>query len=235
MIDIYYWVSANAQKVLIFLEETGLDYNIIPVNVALGEQYSAAFSARFPNSKIPAIVDHDPRGGGAPIEIFESGAILLYLAEKTGLFLSSDERERFDTLQWLFWQVGGLGPIGGKAVHFRNFAPEPVEYALKRYGDENERLLGVLNGRLAGRDFITETYSIADMACYPWIVAHARRDQIDFGSYPDLLRWYEAIRSRPATVRAYAQIEKVLGGPLPKGITDISPEQRQVLLGQAAR
>jgi GST-like protein len=231
MIDLYYWTSANAQKILLFLEELSLPFNIVPVNVGAGEQYLPEFVKVSPNSKIPVIVDHEPEGGGDPIVIFESGAILLYLAEKTGHFLATDTRTRFATLQWLFWQVGGLGPIGGQAVHFRNFAPEPIEYALKRYGNENLRLIGVLDRQLQDRDFIVGEYSIADMACYPWIVAHDRRKQLDFEPFPNLTRWFESIRARPATERAYEWPTRILGGPLPKGQADLTPEQRKILFG----
>jgi GST-like protein len=234
MIDLYYWTSANAQKVAMFLEETGTDYRVVPLNVSEGEQYSPEFVKIAPNSKIPVIVDHDPVDGGEPIRVFESGAILLYLAEKTGRFLPQDLRSRIEILQWLFWQVGGLGPIGGQAVHFRNYAPYPIEYALKRYGNENDRLLGVLNGQLAGRPFILGEYSIADMACFPWVYSHNRRQQIDFSPLPELKRWFDSINDRPATERAYALMMKVAGGYVVKNQGDMTVEARRILFGEHA-
>jgi GST-like protein len=234
MIDLYYWTSANAQKIVMFLEETGIDFRIVPLNVTAGEQFSPEFKKVSPNSKIPAIIDHKPAAGGEPITIFESGAILWYLAEKTGQFLFKDWRLRMETLQWLFWQVGGLGPIGGQFVHFRNYAPHPIEYALKRYGDENLRLIGVLDHQLEGKDFIVGDYSIADMACFPWIFAHNRRQQLDFSPFPNLDRWFQAIRDRPATGRAYDWMTKVQGGPVPKDHGGLTPEARKILFGEHA-
>jgi GSH-dependent disulfide-bond oxidoreductase len=234
VIEIFYWTSANAQKVMMFLEETGIPFRITPTNVEKGEHYLPAFANRFPNCKIPAIIDHAPRDGGEPIPVFESGAILLYLAEKTGQFLSTDYRQRMIAVEWLFWQVGGLGPIGGQAVHFRNYAPVPIEYAIKRYGDENERLVGVLNTRLEGRDFITGDYSIADMACYPWITSHKRRNQLDLTKYPNVGRWYQSILERPATTRAYEHIARVLDKPLVSNQSQMTVEARRILFGEHA-
>lgn len=172
MIDLYYWPTPNGHKITLFLEEAGLPYQIHPVNIGRGDQFKPEFLAIAPNNRMPAIIDHAPKDGGAPISVFESGAILLYLAEKTGLFLSADLRLRVQTLEWLFWQVGGLGPMAGQNHHFSQYAPEKIAYAIERYVKETNRLYGVLNKRLANRPFIVGEYSIADMACYPWIVPH---------------------------------------------------------------
>jgi len=203
MIDLYYWSTPNGHKITLFLEEAGLPYAIHPINIGTGEQFRPDFLRIAPNNRIPAIVDHDPTDGGAPISIFESGAILLYLAEKTGSFLSTDIRVRTETLQWLFWQMGGLGPMAGQNHHFGTFAPVKIEYAIDRYVKETARLYGVLDRRLENRDFIAgNAYSIADMACYPWIVPHERQRQ-DLNDFPNLKRWFDSIAQRDATRRAY--------------------------------
>lgn len=203
MIDLYYWSTPNGHKITLFLEEAGLPYAIHPINIGTGEQFRPDFLRIAPNNRIPAIVDHDPADGGAPISIFESGAILLYLAEKTGSFLSTDIRVRTETLQWLFWQMGGLGPMAGQNHHFGTFAPVKIEYAIDRYVKETARLYGVLDRRLENRDFIAgNAYSIADMACYPWIVPHERQRQ-DLNDFPNLKRWFDSIAQRDATRRAY--------------------------------
>ncbi|MCB8875576.1 glutathione binding-like protein [Acidisoma silvae] len=208
MIDLYYWTTPNGHKVTLFLEEAGLDYRILPVNIGRDEQFQPDFLKIAPNNRIPAIVDQAPAGGGAPISVFESGAILLYLAEKTGKFIASDLRERVATLEWLFWQMGGLGPMAGQNHHFNHAAPEKIPYAQNRYIKETGRLYGVLDRRLADRDFLAGDYSIADMACYPWIVSHERQSQ-NLDDFPHVKRWHETIKARPATVRAYAQVQKV--------------------------
>ena len=177
MIDLYYWTTPNGHKITVFLEETGLPYRIVPVNIGTGEQFKPDFLAIAPNNRIPAIIDTEPADGGAPISMFESGAILHYLAEKTGRFLPTDARGRSEVMQWLFWQMGGLGPMAGQNHHFAQYAPERIPYAITRYVNETNRLYGVLDRRLADREFIAEVYSIADMACYPWIVPHQRQQQ----------------------------------------------------------
>ena len=169
MIDLYYWPTPNGHKITIFLEEAGLDYQIIPVNIGAGDQFKPDFLRIAPNNRMPAIVDHDPIDGGESISIFESGAILLYLAEKTGQFLSTDLRIRQSVLEWLFWQMGGLGPMAGQNHHFSQYAPEKIPYAIDRYVRETNRLYGVLDRQLEGQDYIAGEYSIADMACYPSI------------------------------------------------------------------
>jgi GST-like protein len=228
MIDLHYWTTPNGHKITMFLEETGLEYKIIPVNIGKGDQFKSEFLAVAPNNRIPAIVDHAPKGGGAPISVFESGAILLYLAEKTGRFLPSDLRGRTEVIQWLFWQMGGLGPMAGQNNHFAHYAVEKIPYAIDRYRNETNRLYGVLNKRLADRAFVGGDYSIADMAAYPWIVPYERQGQ-KMEDFPHLKRWFEAIRQRPATVRAY---EKAKSINTQQGIT--TEEQRRILFGQTA-
>ncbi|MBL8526907.1 MAG: glutathione S-transferase N-terminal domain-containing protein [Burkholderiales bacterium] len=228
MIDLYYWTTPNGHKITMFLEETGLPYTVRPVNISAGEQFEPAFLAISPNNKIPAIVDDAPADGGAPLSVFESGAILQYLAEKTGRFLPTDLRARIEVVEWLFWQMGGLGPMLGQNHHFVQYAPEPLPYAIERYVKEAERLYGVLNKRLADRQFIAGEYSIADMACYPWIVPH-RRQRVDIETYPNVKRWFETIEARPATQRAYAIAERINQAP---AVTDAS---RSVLFGQGRR
>jgi GSH-dependent disulfide-bond oxidoreductase len=227
MIDLYYWTTPNGHKITLFLEEAQLPYTIHPVNIGKGEQFKAEFLAIAPNNRIPAIVDHAPMDGGAPISIFESGAILLYLAEKTGQFLSPDIRKRVTTLEWLFWQMGGLGPMAGQTHHFRNYAPEKIPYAIERYVKETGRLYGVLNKRLASHEFLADDYSIADMAVYPWIVPHEAQDQ-KLDDFPDLKRWFAAIKARPATRAAYAKAKEVNPAPPPT----FDAEARKHLFGQ---
>ena len=228
MIDLYYWTTPNGHKITLFLEEAGLPYTIRPINIGKGDQFQPDFLRIAPNNRIPAIVDRSPSGGGEPISVFESGAILLYLAEKTGRFLSADVRTRIDALQWLFWQMGGLGPMAGQNHHFTQYAPEPVPYAIDRYVKETARLYAVLDRRLADRDFITGAdYSIADMACYPWIAPYTSAP-IDLEPYPEVRRWQAAIRGRPATQRAYALTKQVN----PQAGQPLTDEQRKALFGR---
>ncbi|MGY2268575.1 glutathione binding-like protein [Pseudomonas sp. SDO5561_S422] len=209
MIDLYYWTTPNGHKVSLFLEEAGLPYEVHPINIGQGDQFKPDFLKIAPNNRIPAIVDQNPTDGGAPISLFESGAILLYLAEKTGKFIPQDLRGRQEALQWLFWQMGGLGPMAGQNHHFSQFAPEKIPYATKRYVDETARLYGVLDRRLADRTFVAgEEYSIADMAIYPWIVSHKWQSQ-KLEDFPHVERWFNHIKQRPATVRAYELVQKV--------------------------
>ncbi|MDY7531388.1 glutathione S-transferase N-terminal domain-containing protein [Pseudomonas sp. Bout1] len=209
MIDLYYWTTPNGHKVSLFLEEAGLPYEVHPINIGQGDQFKPDFLKIAPNNRIPAIVDQNPTDGGAPISLFESGAILLYLAEKTGQFIPKDLRGRQEALQWLFWQMGGLGPMAGQNHHFSQFAPEKIPYAIKRYVDETARLYGVLDRRLADRTFVAgEEYSIADMAIYPWIVSHKWQSQ-KLEDFPHVERWFNHIKQRPATVRAYELVQKV--------------------------
>ncbi len=204
MIDLYYAHTPNGQKITLFLEETRLPYQLIRVDISKGEQFKPEFLTISPNNKIPAIVDQQPTDGGAPVALFESGAILLYLAEKSGQFLSTDLRERMATLQWLFWQVGGFGPMLGQNHHFNHYAPHPVPYAIERYQVETQRLYNVLNTQLQKTPYIaSEDYSIADMAIWPWANSHERQ-RIDFADYPAVRDWFERIRNRAATQRALA-------------------------------
>ena len=231
MIDLYFWPTGNGKKIVILLEELGLPYTFKPINIGRGDQLTAAFLKISPNGRMPAIVDHEPLGGGEPISIFESGAMLLYLAEKTGKFLPSDLYGRYDAIQWTFWQMGGLGPMAGQNHHFRNYAVEKIKYAIDRYVNETNRLYGVLNKRLADREFIAGDYSIADMASYPWVVGHKNQGQ-NIDDFPHLKRWLETIQARPATVRAYAKAKEVnpnFGQPVNR-----TEEERRILFGQTA-
>jgi len=210
MIDLHYWPTPNGHKVTLMLEEAGLDYRVHPVNIGAGDQFKPAFLSISPNNKMPAIVDHAPADGGPPQSVFESGAILLYLAEKTGRFLSDDPRQRVETLEWLFWQMAGLGPMSGQMGHFNVYAPEKIPYAIERYGSEVKRLHAVMDKRLAEREWLAgSAYSIADMACYPWIGAYEALP-VDYAAFPNLERWHSAIAARPATQRAYAVREQVV-------------------------
>lgn len=228
MIDLYYWTTPNGHKITMFLEEAGLPYQVIPVNISKGEQFTPEFLKIAPNNRIPAMVDQAPADGGPAISIFESGAILQYLAEKSGQFLSSDLRARTTTMQWLFWQMGGLGPMAGQNHHFGTYAPEKIPYAINRYVNETNRLYGVLNKHLADHTFIADAYSIADMACYPWIVPHARQGQ-KLEDFPHLKRWFDTIAARPATQLAYAIAEKINAVP---SVHDEA--SRKILFGQTS-
>jgi GSH-dependent disulfide-bond oxidoreductase len=228
MIDLYYWTTPNGHKITIFLEEADVDYTIKPINIGKGDQFAPDFLAIAPNNRIPAIVDHAPADGGEPLSLFESGAILQYLAEKAGQFLPTGMRDRANVLQWLYWQMGGLGPMLGQNHHFGIYAPEKIPYAINRYVKETERLYGVLDSQLEGKDFIAGDYSIADMACYPWIVPYEAQQQ-NIENFPHLKRWFEAIAARPAVVQAYAVADAWRSaGP----ITD---EAKEILFGQGRR
>ena len=209
MIELYYWPTPNGHKIALFLEEAGVAYEIRTVNIGKGEQFAPAFLAISPNNRMPAIVDRAPADGGEPVSVFESGAILLYLADKTKQFIPADIRGRVMAMQWLFWQVGGLGPMAGQNHHFNRYAPEKMPYAIERYVRETARLYRVLDQRLDGRDFSCgDEYTIADMASYPWIVPHEAQEQ-DLADFPNVKRWFEAIKARPATKRVYAQGDKI--------------------------
>ena len=231
MIDLHYWPTPNGHKVTLFLEEAGLEYRIVAVDIGRGAQFEPAFLAIAPNNRMPAIVDHAPADLGEAVSVFESGAILLYLAEKTGRFLPRDLRGRTATLEWLLWQMGGLGPMSGQYGHFKVYAPEKIPYAIERYTKEVQRLLGVLDGRLAGRAFIAgDDYTIADMAAYPWINAYDSAP-IDMEPFPEVQRWQAAIAARPATQRAYALSKQVN----PEAGKPMSDEQKAVLFGQGPK
>ncbi len=228
MIDFYFWTTPNGYKVLLFLEEAGIAYRIVPVNISKGDQFDPGFLNISPNNKMPAIVDRGPNGIGGPIPIFESGAILLYLAEKIGRFLPHDVARRSEVLQWLFWQMAGLGPMLGQNLHFGQYAPEKIPYAIDRYVDETSRLFKVLDKRLAGREFIAGDYSIADIASYPWVYKYPYL-QLKLEDYPSLKRWFEAIEQRPAVARAYAIGARINTTPT------VTEESRKFLLGQNDR
>jgi GST-like protein len=226
MIELYHWPTPNGHKITIFLEEAGVAYRIHPVNIGKGDQFKPEFLAISPNNRMPAIVDDAPADGGKPVSLFESGAILLYLAEKTGMFIPHDLRGRAEVLQWLFWQVGGLGPMAGQNGHFSVYAPEKIPYAIDRYVKETNRLYGVMNKRLADREYLAGDYSIADMAAYPWIVPHERHGQ-NLNDFTHLKRWFEAIKARPAVAKVYAAVAPSYQKPM----TD---EEKKILFGQTA-
>ncbi len=228
MIDLYYWTTPNGHTITIFLEEAGLEYKIVPINISKGEQFASDFLKIAPNNRIPAIVDHAPADGGPPISVFESGAILEYLADKTQKFIPQNLRGRVETLQWLNWQMGGLGPMAGQNHHFVQYAPEKIPYAMDRYIKETSRLYGVLNKHLAdGREHIAGSYSITDMACYPWIYPNARQQQ-DLGRFPALRVWFERVSERPATQKAYAIAASI------NTVPTVSEESKKLLFGQDA-
>lgn len=227
MIDLYYWPTPNGHKIPIMLEECGLDYKVHPINMLKGDQFTPAYLKINPNNKIPAIVDRKGPGG-KPYKVFESGAILMYLAEKTGKFMPKDIRGRSEVMQWLFWQVGGLGPMAGQKGHFLHSAPEPIPYAIDRYTKETDRLLGVLDRRLEGRAFICGDYSIADMASYGWVFSQQKRDPKVLANFANVRRWVDAIKARPATIAAYAKGEPLLAAPVSE------EERKRNLYGQTA-
>ncbi|MDX2243677.1 MAG: glutathione S-transferase N-terminal domain-containing protein [Leptolyngbyaceae cyanobacterium bins.302] len=228
MIELYYWATPNGHKITIFLEEAELEYEIHPINIGAGDQFKPDFLKIAPNNRMPAIIDRAPVDGGEPISVFESGAILLYLAEKTGKFLSPNLRDRHKTLEWLFWQMGGLGPMAGQNHHFTQYAPEKIPYAIDRYVNETNRLYGVLNRQLEGRSYIAGDYSIADMACYPWIVPYERQQQ-KLEDFPNLKRWFETMGDRPAVVQAYEK-----GKAISSDRPTVNEESRKILFGQTA-
>ena len=221
MIELYFWTTPNGYKPLLFLEEAGIDYEIRPVNISKGEQFAPEFLEISPNNRIPAIVDRDPEDGGAPLAQFESGAILQYLAEKTGKFIPKDARGRAEVLQWLNWQMGGIGPMFGQYLHFVDYAPEDLPYAKDRYTREAERLLAVLDTRLEGREYVAGEYSIADMAIYPWV----RRIIAQFEGFDNVRRWTATVAERPATIRAYEK------GAAINTVPTITEDSKALLLG----
>lgn len=225
MIELYSWPTPNGLKVSIFLEEAGLDHKVIPINIGNGDQFAPDFLAIAPNNRIPAIIDRDPAGGGEPISIFESGAILFYLARKIGQFVPQDPKGTMNVLEWLFWQVGGLGPMAGQNHHFNLYAPEKIPYAMDRFVKETARLYGVLDRQIEGQDYVAGEYSIADMAIYPWIVPHENQQQ-NLDDFPNLKRWFIAMRARPAIERVYEAKDRLY--PKQEPYTD---EQKAKLFG----
>lgn len=230
MIELHYWPTPNGHKLTMFLEEASVPYELKPVNIGKGEQFTPAYLKISPNNKMPAMVDTDPLGGGEPLRLFESGAILQYLAEKTGKFSPRDVRGRYVVTEWLFWQVGGLGPMLGQNHHFNRYAPEKIPYAMDRYVNETRRLYGVLDRRLEGRAFIAgKDYTIADMAAYPWIVPYEAQ-KMSLDDFPNLKIWFNQIRERDATKRAYALADTI------EGKTDLATDEeaRRHMFGQGA-
>jgi len=227
MIDLHYWPTPNGRKITVMLEEIGVPYQVIPVDIGRGAQFTPEFLAISPNNRMPAIVDHEPLGGGAPISIFESGAILVYLAEKTGKLMPTDPRGKYEVLQWVFWQMAGLGPMAGQAHHFREYAPEKIPYAIDRYTNEVNRLYGVMDRRLSDRPYLAGDYSIADIAAWPWVVPWKTQGQ-NMDDFPNLKRWFDAISARPAVERGRA-----VGRELPRK-NSMDDEARKVLFGQSA-
>ena len=226
MIDLYYWTTPNGHKMTMFLEETAMPYTIHPVNIGKGDQFKPEFLKISPNNRIPAMVDTAPTDGGEPIAMFESGAMLLYLADKVGRFIPRDARARLDCIQWLFWQMANLGPMAGQNHHFVHYAPEKLPYAIDRYVNETGRLYAVLNKRLADREFISGEYTVADMASYPWVLPERQSQNID--EFPHLKRWKEAIKARPATQRAYSKAKEI--NPQAGGIR--TEGEKKILFGQ---
>ncbi|MEE3720047.1 glutathione binding-like protein [Tumidithrix elongata RA019] len=227
MIELYYWPTPNGHKITIFLEEADLAYEIQPIDIRVGDQFKPDFLKIAPNNRMPAIIDRSPLDGGEPISVFESGAILQYLAEKTGKFLPANLRDRKTVMEWLFWQMGGLGPMAGQNHHFAQYAPEKIPYAIERYVKETNRLYGVLDRQLNGKDYIAGDYSIADMACYPWIVPYERQQQ-NLADFPHLKRWFETMRDRPAVVSAYEKAKPFANQPT------MTEESKKILFGQTA-
>lgn len=228
-IDLYYWPTPNGWKVTIMLEEIGAPYNVIPVNIGRGDQFRPDFLKIAPNNRMPAIVDPEPMGGGEPLSIFESGAILMYLAEKSGQFLPTEPHARYDVMQWAMWQMGGLGPMAGQCHHFRNYASDPIDYAINRYTDEVNRLYGVMNQRLADRDYLAGEYSIADMLSWPWAILWERQGQ-DIDEFPNLKAWLDRVGSRPAVIKG-----KAVGEELRQNQPAMDEEAKKILFGQRAR
>ena len=228
-IELHYWPTPNGHKITIMLEECGLPYEIKPVNIGKGEQFKPEFLAISPNNRMPAIVDPDGPGG-KPISVFESGAILQYLGRKTAKFYPTEERARVEVEQWLFWQMGGLGPMAGQAHHFRIYAPEQIKYGIDRYTNEVNRLYGVMNKRLADRQFLAGAYSIADMASYPWVRPHKNQGQ-DLSEFPNLEKWYQRMHERPAVAKGVKVGEELRANY--NLATDT--EAQKVMFGQTAR
>jgi GST-like protein len=229
MIDLHYAPTPNGWKISIMLEECGLPYRVLPVDIRKGEQFKPEFLAISPNNRIPAIVDHDPPDGGEPFAVFETGAILLYLAEKTGRFLPSEMRARSVVTQWLMWQMGGLGPMLGQHGHFLLYAPEKIPYAVARYRAEAARLYGVLDRQLAKAEYVAGDYSIADMACFPWAMTH-KAQGFTLDDYPHIKRWYAQVRARPQ-VQAGLAVGKFEKAPMDeqarKVMFGIEPQPQQ--------
>ncbi|HAU41370.1 MAG TPA: thiol:disulfide oxidoreductase [Gammaproteobacteria bacterium] len=227
MIELFFWPTPNGMKPLIFLHEVGLEYELTAVDINKGDQFTQEFLEIAPNGRIPAIIDHAPAVSEIAVSVFESGAILIYLAEKTGQLLPQSEKGRTEVLEWVMWQMAGLGPMLGQNHHFNVYAPQKVAYAIKRYNDEASRLYAVLDLRLAEREYICSDYTISDIVCYPWIARHERH-QINLDDFPSVKRWFDTMSGRPAVRDAYNRAEKMnVGAP----VTDAS---KSILFGQTA-
>jgi GST-like protein len=229
MIDLHYWPTPNGWKISIMLEECALPYRMVPINIGKGEQFTPQFLAISPNNRMPALVDNAPEGGGEPVAVFESGACLLYLAEKTGLFMPTDLRGRYAVMQWLMWQMGGLGPMAGQNGHFQLYAPEKIPYAIERYSKEVDRLYGVLDVQLGhtGAYVAGPDYSVADMAIFPWVRTH-KAQNVALENFPHVQRWYNGLFLRPAVKRGLDLGKDLRAG----GLTE---EARKALFGQTAQ
>ncbi len=223
MIDVFFWPTGNGKKVTIMLEECGLEYRIIPINIGKGDQHTPEFLAISPNNKMPAIIDHDAEGG--PISMFESGAILMYLAEKTGQFLPTEPHERFKVMQWVFWQIGGLGPMAGQAHYFLKYAPTKNEEGMRRFRDEVARLYGVMDGQLGKEEYLAGDYSIADISAWPWVFRYDWQGQ-DLDDFPNVKRWFDTVARRPAVERG-----AVVGQDLVDRSVQMSDEDKKLLFG----
>ena len=228
MYELFYWTTPNGHKITMFLEELDLEYKVVPINIGKGDQFEADFLKNSPNNRIPALIDHEPDESEGNVAIFESGAILLYLADKHNQFIPKDTSGRANVLQWLFWQMANLGPMGGQNHHFVTYLDEPIEYAVNRYVNEVSRLYAVLDHQLKDNEYICGEYSIADMASYPWVVPHKRQLQ-KIENFPNLYRWFETVRGRPATERAYEVAKRINPNP-----TQMSEEEKKILFGQDA-
>lgn len=228
MIQCHYWPTPNGQKIVIYLEETSIPYEIVPVDIMNGAQFKPEFLKISPNNRMPAIVDTEPNGGGAPVSVFESGAILLYLARKTGKFWPATPAGEAEMLEWLMWQMSGLGPMAGQVHHFSNYAPEKLPYAINRYQTETKRLYGVLDRRLAGRDYVAGDYGIADMAIYPWVLFHDMH-HISLDDFPNVARWTETMAARPAVIR-----NKEIAAPYMARSRPMDDEAKKLLFAQTA-
>ena len=223
MIDVFFWPTGNGKKITIMLEECGLEYRIIPINIGKGDQYTPEFLAISPGNKMPAIIDHDAEGG--PITMFESGAILMYLAEKTGKLLPTDPHARFKVMQWVFWQIGGLGPMAGQAHYFLKYAPIKNEEGMRRFGDEVARLYGVMDKQLGKEEYLAGEYSIADISAWPWVFRYDWQG-IDLNDFPNVKRWFDAVAARPAVERG-----AVVGQDLVDRSVQMSDEDKKLLFG----
>ena len=228
MIDLHYWTTPNGHKITIALEEMGTPYRIVPVNISAGEQFAPSFLHISPNNRIPAIVDHAPEDGGGPLSIFNPVLFSNISPTRPPSSYPAPRRERFEALQWLYWQMAGIGPMAGQNHHFAHYAPERIPYAVERYVNETNRLYGVLDRRLSDRPFLAGDYSVADIACYPWIRLHERQGQ-NLAEFPDVARWFALLSKRPAVLRAYEIADRI------NTVPTVTEEAKRCLFGQTAK